>query len=112
MVPRPLSPSELLENSDLAGDATVLDVKGEVVTLRFTSVVKRDRTRQTSLASRLGWFKTVTFIKAAESRGPHGEPILGAWSEEFRKGDRLRIYLCWRDGAYRTPAWNAAQLIR
>jgi hypothetical protein len=111
MVPRPLSHSELLDQSELAGDAFVVDVRGDVVTLRFTSIVK-GRVRGTGLAARLGWLRTASFIQAAESRGPGGEPILGAWSEDFRKGDRLRIYLCWRDGAYRTPAWNAAQLIR
>jgi len=108
MVPRPLSHAELLDLSELAGDAEVIATKGDVVILHFTSLIK-GRIRGKGLLARLGLSKTIEFVQAGESRGAGGEPLVGSWSEDFRRGDRVRIYLQWRDGAYRTPAWNAAE---
>ena len=107
MVTRPLTDAELLEAGNLAGVADVIRVNGDVVTLRFQKIFKGRI--GSDLLSRLGLRRTVDFVMSAEGVTAEGHPVLGSWSEHCRVGDRLRIYLVWRDGAYRTPVWNALQ---
>jgi hypothetical protein len=110
MVTPPLSQQQLMEISELAGEAVVTAVSGDAARLRFRRITK-GRIRGNGLLSRLGLLRSTDMVLSREGITHMGEPVLGSWSEELRPGDQVVIHLVFSDAAYRTPVWNAIRIL-
>jgi hypothetical protein len=108
MVMRPLDPQELLDASDIAGEAIVKkvthDARGRpIAQLRFTRLRKG--------FWKLWFCRTVNVAMRGDDTSSTGEVILGSWTDGYASGTRVFTHLVWddEDKAYRTTHWNAVR---
>jgi hypothetical protein len=110
MVPRPLDRRELLQASDLAGYAAVIELKDAaglrpaLARLRFVSLLKRPLRRPWFFF----WPRVYVRMRASERENA---PVLGPWTDQgaYPLGKTVLTHLRWNaeTGYYETVSWNA-----
>jgi hypothetical protein len=111
-----LSPAELLERADLAGQARILtvlrakdDATPHVARLQFETLTKGKPKPRNALDALLPFRRIVDVKMKRVGRDPQGRPLPGQWTPGYRAGDRVMTHLVWDEqlGGYTTLCWNA-----
>jgi hypothetical protein len=111
-----LTPEELLEGADLAGQAFIVTVtrapdavSPHIARLRFEKLTKGTPRYRRPFLAKLGLDRTVEVKMRRLKRDSDGKPFPGQWTDGYRAGDRIMTHLVWSDekNGYVTLAWNA-----
>lgn len=115
MAMRPLEPSELLAQCDLAGEARVVAVmrdptrSGSLVKLHFSQILKG------RVMPAQGEGSAIAVVAVPDPyRSCSEAPILGGPGDNpYRAGDLVMTHLIWdaEAGLYRTIRWNAVTVL-